>query len=246
MPKQEADSPSPQLKLSKVKPLTLGVSQPDSSSDENSDDNDNEVNFPESVVELEDKKNRRRQQLLEDMQGFYNEGSSEDSDENSFFTEQSRGTIDVKAKARISLEKDAEETKKEISSEEDGETSFDPNQKKQGSKTISYNKQMTAMEKSDSYNSKLNRGETKHLTLAPGTRAPGRSVTGIISDPADLRRSCDQFQNSRRSAMRASSPSGKSPRKHEAASIQMSKLADGEAEDFFAENLARISELADS
>ena len=106
---------------------------------------------------------------------------------------------------------------------------------------MGFTKQMTAMEKSDSYNNKLNRGETKHLTLAPGARAPGRSVTGITSDPADLRRSCDQFVSSRRSAMRASSP-----RKDEAASIQMSKLASGEAEDFFAENLARISELADS
>ena len=121
VPKEEADSPSPQLKLSAVKPLTLGISLPDSSSDDN-DDNDNEVDFPESLVELEDKKGRRRQQLLEDMQGFYNEGSSEDSDESSFFTEQSRGTIDVRAKARISLEEDAEETKKvHSSSEEDDE-----------------------------------------------------------------------------------------------------------------------------
>jgi hypothetical protein len=46
--------------------------------------------------------------------------------------------------------------------------------------------------------------------------------------------------------MHAPSPSGKSPRKQEADSIQISKLASGEAEDFFAENLARISELADS
>ena len=111
------------MKLSETKPLTLGVPQQlDSSSDEDIEDNDDEVSFPQSLVELEDKKGRRRQQLLEDMQGFYNEGSSEDSDESSFFTEQSRGTIDVRAKARISLEEDAEETKKvHSSSEEDDE-----------------------------------------------------------------------------------------------------------------------------
>jgi len=62
---------------------------------------------------------------------------------------------------------------------------------KQSSKTM-ISRQMTAMEKSDSYNDKLNRAETKHhLTLAPGTRAPGRSVTGFSGDPADLRKSCD-------------------------------------------------------
>jgi hypothetical protein len=194
VPKEEADSPSPQLKLSAVKPLTLGISLPDSSSDENNDDNDDEVDFPESLVELEDKKGRRRQQLLEDMQGFYNEGSSEDSDESSFFTDQSRGTIDVKAKARISLEKDAEEAKKVHSSSEDDDEvrqgSFTAIGNKVSSKSM-FSKQMTAVEKSDSYNSKLNRGETKHLTLAPGARAPGRSITGVNSDPADLRRSCD-------------------------------------------------------
>ena len=101
-------------------------------------------------------------------------------------------------------------------------------------------KQMTAMEKSDSYNNKLNRGQTKHLTLAPGTRAPGHSIGGV-SNPADLRRSCDQFVSSRRSALRASSP-----RKQEHNAIELDKLASGEAEDFFAENLMRISELADS
>ena len=80
--------------------------QLDSSSDEDIEDNDDEVSFPQSLVELEDKKGRRRQQLLEDMHGFYNEGSSEDSDELSYFTEQSRGTIDVRAKARINHEDD--------------------------------------------------------------------------------------------------------------------------------------------
>ena len=51
--------------------------------------------------ELEDKKDRRRQQLIDDMQGFWNY-SDEDSDESSFWNESSnRGTIDVKAKAKI-------------------------------------------------------------------------------------------------------------------------------------------------
>ena len=99
---------------------------------------------------------------------------------------------------------------------------------------------VTAMEKSDSYNNKIEQRD-KHLTLAPGTRAPGRSVTGI-SEISDLRNSINDFTETRRSAMRGSSPRKQEKNKD----LDIKKLESGEAEDLFAANLMRISELADS
>ena len=75
------------------------------------EEQDGEAEFPVTVDDMNNKMERRRLQLFEDMQQFYDDGSasSEESDENSIFSRPTITSLDQSIQHKISSE---EESKK--------------------------------------------------------------------------------------------------------------------------------------